>query len=457
MCVSPYVIGLDIGTTTISAIVVHTATGDTPVVRNIPNDTTLPSPHPAAHLQNPAAILTKIHTLLDELLTVCPAVCAIGITGQMHGILYFDDDGCAVSPLYTWQDGHATPEICADITEKTGYPISPGYGLATHVALSHEEAVPETAVGLCTIMDYVAMGLTGAKRPLLHATNAASLGLYDLSQGGFDTAALEKLPLSPAFLPKVVTDCRVLGEYTTSSRPIPVTVAIGDNQAAFLGSVREPEKTILVNIGTGSQVSLCLLDTVGILTGAVETRPYLGDSVLVSGSGLCGGRAYAILERFFRRYAVMLGLPDSAQYELLNRLAAEGMSTGYVLDVRTTFCGTREDPTLRGQIAGIDEDNFTPEGLAAGVLTGMAMELYNMVEKIIPSDRTVLVASGNGVRKNPVLRQILQAVFGLPLCMPAHQEEAAFGAAMSAGRAMDMDLSHCITYQLENEGNSDLS
>ena len=29
---------------------------------------------------------------------------AIGVTGQMHGILYLDGEGNAVSPLYTWQD-----------------------------------------------------------------------------------------------------------------------------------------------------------------------------------------------------------------------------------------------------------------------------------------------------------------------------------------------------------------
>ncbi len=29
----------------------------------------------------------------------------IGFTGQMHGMLYVDASGMAVSPLYTWQDG----------------------------------------------------------------------------------------------------------------------------------------------------------------------------------------------------------------------------------------------------------------------------------------------------------------------------------------------------------------
>jgi len=59
-----------------------------------------------------------------------------------------------------------------------------------------------------------------------------------------------------------------------------------------------------------------------------------------------------------------------------------------------------------------------------------------------------MTASGNAVRKNPVLRQILAETFGLPLQIPAHTEEAAFGAALFAARGAGADdLRHCIKYQ----------
>ena len=41
-------------------------------------------------------------------------------------------------------------------------------------------------------------------------------------------------------------------------------------------------------------------------------------------------------------------------------------------------------------------------------------------------------ASGTGVRRNPALRDILRARFGMPLAVVAHQEEAAYGAAAAA-------------------------
>lgn len=61
---------------------------------------------------------------------------------------------------------------------------------------------------------------------------------------------------------------------------------------------------------------------------------------------------------------------------------------------------------MRGEISGISEDNFTPEALAAGCLYGMAGELHEIYGKIGGTrqiDR--LVASGNAIRKNRILKK----------------------------------------------------
>ena len=441
-------IGLDIGTTTISAVVLDGTAGTVRQVCNIPNDSEIPSSYAWEHRQNPVLIREKIMTMLNRLLTEYETVSAIGITGQMHGILYVSPAGGALSPLYTWQDGRAglgEPSVCDEIRAKTGYRTAGGYGLATHCALMQSGDVPAKAY-LCTIMDYIGIGLCGLTRPVIHATNAASLGLYritDTGEDGFDKTALRLLGIDPDILPVVTDQCRITGTY----RHIPVAVGIGDNQAAFLGSVRDPERSVLVNIGTGSQVSLLCGRDAGRMEGAVETRPYDGETRLLSGSGLCGGRAYAMLEAFFRRYAVSLGLPDEKQYDTMNTLAERGLAEGKILSVETTFCGTREDPARRGQITGIGENDLTPEGLTAGVLHGMAQELYGMYKAMPHGSRDILVASGNGVRRNPALRRILQQTFGMALYVPCHTEEAAFGAALfAAGAAGAENLQKCIRY-----------
>ena len=98
-------IGIDIGTTSISLVLAGFPDGTLIQAVTLPNNTFLPSARPWERLQDPAAILAKVYPALEGLLSAWGDVAAIGLTGQMHGILYLDRSGLAVSPLYTWQDG----------------------------------------------------------------------------------------------------------------------------------------------------------------------------------------------------------------------------------------------------------------------------------------------------------------------------------------------------------------
>lgn len=439
---APLTLGLDIGTTTISAAVLEPTDRRAVAVYTVQNHYNIPAIRPWERLQDAERIFSKVKRLLDFLLKRFPKVVAIGLTGQMHGILYVDANGRALSPLYTWQDGRAGegfPSACEHIATQTGYRLSPGYGLATHIAEVGAGRVPGETATLCTVMDYTATRLCRVSRPITHASNAASLGLYSMAEGCFDREALEKLHISPALLPSVTHDAVWVGEYNG----IPVAVPIGDNQAGFLGAVRDYRHTVLANFGTGSQVSLLTQDPASVVCDPdIEVRPFLKGEYLVSGSALCGGRAYAILERFFRRYAVACGLDDKRQYETLNRLAADGLKNGTVLPVRTTFCGSRSDPSRRGDIGGLSEDNFTPEALVAGTVMGMAEELYGMYTRMPREEITTLVVSGNAARLNPALPAALEQVFGMTVSIPDHREEAAVGVALFAHIALTDPSSH---------------
>lgn len=435
-------IGIDIGTTTISLVVVEDS--DFTLVRKmtLPNDAALSSPNSWEHLQDVSRIIINAQSALDEILINYKDVCSIGLTGQMHGIVYLDKSGNALSPLYTWQDGRGNlPDfqsgisLCSLLSGEYGVKASSGYGLVTHLYQVKKHLVPPKAVSCCTIADYLGMRLTGRTSPLLHVSQAAGLGLYDVKVSRFMQDILEKNGVEPAFLPPVTEEFALLGSF----RGIPVSVSIGDNQASFLGSVREARRDLLVNIGTGSQISV-LSDEYAEGNG-IEARPFTKDSCLLVGAALCGGSAYAMLERFFREYAVAVGGADVPQYEVMKRLLESSDSARVQtcqadkLTVRTTFAGTRENPQETGSITGIRTDNFHPAALIRGVLEGMADELYGLyrvIERESGFSGTRLVASGNGVRKNTALQAILQERFGMPLEIVPYEEEAAFGAAISS-------------------------
>ena len=452
----PALLGIDIGTTTISAVILAIPTHRSCGVYTIASGADLQAAEPFAKTQDACGIVERVNKLIDALLHRCPAICAIGFTGQMHGIVYMDEDGHLLSPLYTWEDSRAgvaydgvTPSTCEIISERTDWRVPPGYGLATHIDLLRHGKVPQNAAKLATIMDYAACHITGRRTPLCHVTNAASLGFFTPAHG-FDIHFLKELGVDPSILPAYTMENTVVGTY----RGIPVSVAIGDNQASFLGSVQRPEETVLINFGTGSQITL-LYDGEAPFdpTPEIEVRPYLCGESLISGSALCGGRAYALLESFFRAYSVACGLPDTEQYEVMNRLASQAIEEDTRLSVQTTFCGIRSDHTIRGAITGIGEDSLTPGALIAGTLYGMAEELYNMFRQM-PTERIQrVVVSGNAVRKNPALRQVLTRVFGMEIAIPVHREEAAYGSALFAYQATEpnAELQKFYTYTNETE------
>ena len=141
------------------------------------------------------------------------------------------------------------------------------------------------------------MKLTGRKSPLIHPTNAASLGFFDIKKGAFITEALDKLGTDTDILPKIGNDFSIVGYYND----IPVHIAIGDNQASFIGTLGTDEGSLLVNVGTGSQVSLVCSEPEAVDEG-FEMRPFVGGRYLKCYSALCGGSAYAVIERYMPDY-----------------------------------------------------------------------------------------------------------------------------------------------------------
>ncbi|HOP11029.1 MAG TPA: FGGY family carbohydrate kinase [Oscillospiraceae bacterium] len=428
------VIGLDIGTTSICATVVDAKTGKVFEAVNVANDSFLPS-QPWEKIQDPAKILSKAKTLISQLTQKYALIGAIGVTGQMHGIVYLGQNGSAVSPLYIWQDGRGDLPYQNDQTYAqtlsafTGCHLATGFGAVTHFYNLKNGLIPKEAVTFCTIHDYVTMKLSNRNRPLTHASDAASFGLFDLQKSVFDRKALEKAGIDPSFFPAVTGQFDIIGKTESG---IPITVAIGDNQASFLGSVKDPQQSILVNIGTGSQISL--FSDGFVRERSMETRPLFENNFLLVGASLCGGRAYAILEHFFRSVVEMAGVSSDRLYPAMDKLS-EGFETlENKLRISTQFSGTRENPALRGSVQNLGIENFTPQHFVVGVLEGIADELYQMYAqlKIQTDQHTVLIGSGNGIRSSAVMRKMFSQKFGLPIRVPLYKEEAAYGAALTA-------------------------
>lgn len=427
-------LGLDIGTTTISAVVLDTDAKSVLQAVTVANDSNIAPGQ--GKMQDANVIIDKLLKIKGDLEAKYAPFSAIGVTGQMHGILYANDNGEAVSPLYTWQDPRGNlpykdSTYAKYLSEITGYKLASGYGLVTDYINRSLGQAPQRAASLCTIHDYAVMKLTNNKRPIMHSSDAASIGCYSFDKACFDENAIRALGIDIEVLPDVADSATVAG---FDPNGVPVAVAIGDNQASVMGSIKG-EDYLLVNIGTGSQISY-VINSPAPCEDA-ETRPLTNGKYILVGAPLCGGRSFALLHRFFKECASLFGGQTDKVYDVMDRLAQEYKDKRQ-LQVDTRFCGTRKDPGLRGSISGISEDNFTPAQLVTGFLWGMAKELRDIYEKMQASGPKALgkmAGSGNAIRKSPVLQSYLEEIFGLDLLVPAHTEEAAFGAALFAAVA----------------------
>lgn len=450
----PLSIGLDLGTTSISVAAID-QTGRVVACRGQTHKADLPHQPPSHAEQSPDLLWQRACALLGDLVQELPEQpVSLGVTGQMHGLLLVDESLNPLGPLITWRDRRALDTLPTgdspldqfrsrcdphDI-QRTGCNPSPGYLAVTLFTLIERGELPASARWALLLADWFTARLTNIS-PRIDRTQAASTGVFDLEHDRW-SPMIQQTGLPPNLFPPVVETGTLLGNLTPAAAQetglpvgLPVTTAIGDHQAALLGSLPWGESAIQINIGTGGQISLPTDQF--FRTNTSDTRYLAPGRYLLVGAGMVGGDAYAWLCDTVAQWLSAFGVErsDSEIYQTFNELvsASPPGASGVTLDPR--FRGTRRDPNIRAAISGLDHGNFTPGNLGRALWEGVAQHLYQFWQEHqqhLPTP-TRLIATGNAVRENPPLAESLTRVFNLPLWTPDHREEAAFGAALLAG------------------------
>jgi sugar (pentulose or hexulose) kinase len=416
------VIGLDIGTTTITAVAVDEGGGV--YASSSHQNSTGPSARLVRSLAGKALVDIARRLGNDR-----SDVVGLAVTGQQHGGLLVDAQLRPKTRFVNWQDrrgdepmpgadrtyaDEAAARAGPGLVERAGCSLASGYLGTTLFRWRQRDKLHDDRQA-CFISDFVAAQLTGAAR-ITDPTLAASSGLFDLRAGDWDWQAICALDLPPSLFPPVRPAGTTLGKLRNSlifgSRSgIPVFVGLGDHQASFLGAVADPEESLFINVGTGGQVA-------AFISGfqydpALETRPFPGGGFELVSAGLTGGQAYAALETFFRRSGMdLFGDEPASLFARLNQLAAEVPPGEDDLVCIPFFTGVRQEPHRRAAWLGMTERNFTPGHMARAVLEGMARVLRESAERIerLAGKRSVVVAAGHGVREKPLFAAIVAAV-----------------------------------------------
>jgi sugar (pentulose or hexulose) kinase len=450
-------LGLDLGTTSVSAVAID-ADGRLLHAVTKHHHADVPDLPAGWAEQDPQVIRRTAEDVLRALSGHIEGepVC-LGLTGQMHGVLLLDFARRPLTRLITWQDRralephptsgqsilHTLLDRCDDASLlQAGCRPSAGFLGTTLYTLRETNHWPDASAKAALVIDWLAAELTGGELTT-DRSNAASTGLYDLERDIWSDELLAAAHVPTNLLPLVADSGAVIGRLSAEAAArtglpagLPVCNAIGDNQAAIVGSIPAGEEVVHINIGTGGQFSR-IVDRFRVLAG-METRYLpLGRYMLV-GAGLAGGDALAWVQRTLSAWLKVGGieLSESQVYERLDALMAAAPADAGGIECAPYFRGTRANPEVRAEFRGVDNQNFTPGNVGRAVLNGIAgaMEfLYDLASNAGPWPAQRIIATGNAVRRNPLLIQKLAELLHLPVDLPVHREEAAYGAALLAG------------------------
>lgn len=283
-------LGIDLGTSSVKVVLVDArftvlaqAAADYPVHR----------PHPGWSESDPQQWWNAVVTATRRVLAAGhPAPAAIGLSGQMHGVLVGDAELTPLRPALLWSDARAASELDVyrglpdEIGLRLGNPLSPGMaGPLLGWLARHEPDVLGAARWALQPKDWIRARLTGevAAEP----SDASATLLFDLTTGVWDLDVADALGVRPELLaPLLPSAGSVAGalqpwaaEALGVSTGIPVAAGAADTAAAAMGSGLHRAGDVQLTIGSGTQiVTPTLAPTAASLraAGSPVTHTYRG-------------------------------------------------------------------------------------------------------------------------------------------------------------------------------------
>ena len=398
-----------------------------------------------------------IRSCLDESGDDPGRVAAVGIDGQMAGVIGVGPDGRAVTPYDSWLDTRCAPHIAsmreqagAEIIRKTGGPPSFNHGPKI-LWWKHER--PEVFARIASFVQpggYAAMRLCGmdASRAFIDRTYLHFSGFADTQRGEWDQSLCQAFGVPVEKLPKIVAPHAIVGAVSAGAAGrcglapgTPVVAGCGDTAASFLACGATVEGVCYDVAGTASvfaaTTSRYRPDTDhGVLGWGQSATPGLWHPyAYINGGGLN-------IEWFAGELAALGAGQAGATLDRLNGLAAQVAPRPddplFIPHLGGRVCPSQ--PALRGGWAGVTWSH-TAGHLFRAVLEGVALEycVYRDVLQAVNPELAIReVRITGGGEKSPLWNQIKADALGVPVVRIERHEGAPLGVALLAGHGVGL-------------------
>jgi len=344
---------------------------------------------------------------------------AIGLSGQMHGLVMTSADGAALRPAMLWADSRATGplrdyhKLGAKALARLANPLAPGMtGPMLAWVAEHEPATYRAARWALQPKDWIRARLTGE----YHAepSDASATLLYDVPGDRWDLEVVSALGLDEALLAPLLPSAGApAGQLTAAAAAelglpagLPVAAGAGDTAAAALGSGICRGDDIQLTVGTGAQVLRPVTAPDGRAQAGVNLyRSATPDGWYQMGASLSGGLSLNWVREIMHAswdelYASVEGPAQPHDPIFVPHLSGE----------RTPY----SDPALRGSWTTLSLANDRTSVLRSA-LEGTAFAIRDALDALDAGQRPPRLRLAGGGTLAAGWRQLLADVLGVPL------------------------------------------
>ncbi|KAB7709181.1 gluconate kinase [Bacillus aerolatus] len=435
-----FVIGLDMGTTSVKAVVFGL---NGKVAAESEQLTTSYYPQPDWVEQDPEELAVSaaaaIKTAIQQAGILPSQIAAIGFSCAMHSIICVDKNGVPLTRAIIWADGRSSAqaeqlmgENGLSIYARTGTPIHPMSPFVKLKWMNESGYEPyRKAAYFLSVKEYVIQKWYGKR--VVDYSMASATGMFNGNTLEWDEEALSAVNVKKEQLSEVVPPTEVLSGMKQEiadeigiPADLPLVIGAADGQLANLGIGAILPGEVTVTVGTSGAVRQWAKGFQ--VNEKHETFCYMftGDTSIIGGPTNNGGIALEWLKKLINY--------DGTYDELTAEAGKVAPGANGILFL--PYINGERAPLWNQQAKG----NFfglsithQKEHLVRAVLEGITFNLYQIgqaLERLAGESKKIYV--NGGLARSPLWLQMMADVFGKDIYVSESHHSAAWGAAWTA-------------------------
>lgn len=434
-----YYIGADLGTSALKLLLVDSCGK---IVKIVARSYPVQYPQPAWSEQNPedwwSAFVSGIKELINE---IDPSqIKAIGVGGQMHGLVVLDENDNVICPAILWNDGRTDKETTylnevigkEKLSQHTANIAFAGFTVPKILWLKNNH--PEKFTKIRKIMlpkDYINYKLTG-----VHCTDysdASGMLLLDVKNKCWSKEMLDICSISETQMPKLFESYDTVGTLLpeiAKKLGLPDTTKVaagaGDNAAAAIGTGTVESGRCNISLGTSGTVFVCSETFAVDKQNALHSFCHAGGNYHLMACILSAASCNKWFCEDILKVSDFAGEQSAISHDML------GKNDVYFLPYLMGERSPINDTDARGMFIGLRMDT-TRADMVQAVLEGVAFAIRDNVE--IATKQGIKITTSTlcgGGAKSPLWQTILCNVLNVEIAIPETEQGPGYGAAMLA-------------------------